>query len=87
MRAIVLNSFTGLDALELAEPADPTPGDGQELARIRAAALGPWDLSGANGAFAAIGGSTEFPQRRHVPQAVRVATSHLQHGLAGSVPT
>jgi NADPH:quinone reductase-like Zn-dependent oxidoreductase len=62
MRAIVLNSFSGLDALELSETADPTPGDGEELVRIRAAALGPWDLSGANGAFAAIGGSSEFPQ-------------------------
>jgi NADPH:quinone reductase len=62
MRAIVLNSFGGLDALEVAEPADPTPGDGEELVRIRAAALGPWDLSGANGAFAAVGGSSEFPQ-------------------------
>jgi NADPH:quinone reductase-like Zn-dependent oxidoreductase len=62
MRAIVLNSFGGLDALELAEPADPTPGDGEELVRIRAAALGPWDLSGANGAFVAVGGTSEFPQ-------------------------
>jgi NADPH:quinone reductase len=62
MRAIVLTSFSGLDALELAEPADPTPGEGEELARIRAAALGPWDLSGVNGAFAAMGGTGEFPQ-------------------------
>jgi NADPH:quinone reductase-like Zn-dependent oxidoreductase len=62
MRAIVLNSFGGLDALELAELADPTPGDGEELVRVRAAALGPWDLSGANGAFAAVGGTSEFPQ-------------------------
>jgi NADPH2:quinone reductase len=62
MRAIVLNSFGGLDALELAELADPTPGEGEELVRIRAAALGPWDLSGANGAFAAVGGTSEFPQ-------------------------
>jgi NADPH2:quinone reductase len=62
MRAIVLNSFGGLDALELAEVADPTPEDGEELVRVRAAALGPWDLSGAGGAFAAVGGSSEFPQ-------------------------
>ena len=62
MRAIVLTSFSGLDALELSEAADPTPGDGEELVRVRAAALGPWDISGANGAFASIGGSSEFPQ-------------------------
>ena len=62
MRAIVLRSFGGLDGLELAESADPAPGDGEELVRVRAAALGPWDLSGANGAFAGVGGSSEFPQ-------------------------
>jgi NADPH:quinone reductase len=62
MRAIVLNSFSGLDALELSEVDDPTPGAGEELVRVRAAALGPWDLSGADGAFAGIGGSSEFPQ-------------------------
>jgi NADPH:quinone reductase len=62
MRAIVLTSFDGLDALELADQPDPTPADGEELVRIRAASMGPWDLSGAAGAFAAIGGSSEFPQ-------------------------
>src|SRR5262245_61195484 len=62
MRAIVLHSFGGLDALELADSADPTPGDEEEVVRVRAAALGPWDLSGANGAFASIGGTSEFPQ-------------------------
>jgi NADPH2:quinone reductase len=62
MRAIVLNSFDGPDAVELADQPDPTPGDGEELVRIRAASMGPWDLSGARGAFAAIGGSSDFPQ-------------------------
>src|SRR5436190_1212888 len=62
MRAIVLTSFDGLGALELAEQPDPTPGDGEEVVRIRAASMGPWDLSGAGGAFAGVGGSSEFPQ-------------------------
>jgi NADPH:quinone reductase-like Zn-dependent oxidoreductase len=62
MRAIVLTSFGGPDALELADVPDPVPGDGEELVRIRAAALGPWDLSGASGAFAAAGGTGAFPQ-------------------------
>jgi NADPH:quinone reductase len=62
VRAIVLNSFTGLDGLELSEVADPVPGDGEELVNVRAASLGPWDLAGAKGAFAATGGSTDFPQ-------------------------
>lgn len=62
VRAIVLTSFTGLDGLELSEVADPTPTDDEQLVRVRAASLGPWDLAGANGAFAAIGGSSDFPQ-------------------------
>ena len=62
MRAIVLNSFTGLDGLELSEVANPVPADGEQLVNVRAASLGPWDLAGASGAFAAAGGSTDFPQ-------------------------
>jgi NADPH:quinone reductase len=62
MRAIVLTSFDGLDAIELADQPDPTPGDGEEVVRIRAASMGPWDVSGAAGAFAGVGGSSDFPQ-------------------------
>lgn len=62
MRAIVLNSWSGLDGLELAEVADPAPSEGEELVRVRAASLGPWDLSGATGAFVAMGGNSDFPQ-------------------------
>lgn len=62
MRAITLASFDGIDALGLSEIADPVPGPGEELVDVRAVALGPWDLSAAQGAFAAAGGSTEFPQ-------------------------
>jgi NADPH:quinone reductase-like Zn-dependent oxidoreductase len=62
VRAIVLNSFTGLDGLELSEVADPTPGDGEQLVQVRAASLGPWDRASADGAFAGAGGSADFPQ-------------------------
>jgi NADPH:quinone reductase len=62
VRAIVLNSFTGLDGLELTEVADPTPAADEQLVHVRAASLGPWDLAGADGAFAAAGGSGDFPQ-------------------------
>ena len=62
MRAIVLNSFTGLDGLELAQVPDPLPRDGEQLVRIRAAALGPWDRYSTEGAFVAMGGSSGFPQ-------------------------
>ena len=62
MRAVVLNSFTGIEGLELTEVPDPAAGDGEELVHVRAASLGPWDLSSTDGAFVAMGGSGEFPQ-------------------------
>ena len=62
MRAVVLNSFTGIEGLELTEVPDPAPGDGEEVVQVRAASLGPWDLSSIDGAFVAMGGSGEFPQ-------------------------
>lgn len=62
MRAIVLNSFAGLDGLELAQVPDPVPRDGEQLVKVRAASLGPWDRYSTEGAFVAMGGSGEFPQ-------------------------
>src|SRR5260370_1322918 len=62
VRAIVLNSLAGPDGLELAQVPDPTPRDGEQLVTVRAASLGPWDRSSTEGAFAAMGGSSEFPQ-------------------------
>jgi NADPH:quinone reductase-like Zn-dependent oxidoreductase len=62
VRAVVLNSFTGIDGLELSEVPEPTPADGEQLVQVRAASLGPWDLAAAEGAFAATGGSGDFPQ-------------------------
>jgi NADPH:quinone reductase-like Zn-dependent oxidoreductase len=62
VRAVVLNSFTGIDGLALSDVADPVPTDGEQVVRVRAASVGPWDLASANGAFVATGGSSEFPQ-------------------------
>ena len=62
MRAVVLTSFTGLDGVELSELPDPVPGDGEQLVRVHAASLAPWDLSTAAGGFVYIGGSDQFPQ-------------------------
>jgi NADPH:quinone reductase-like Zn-dependent oxidoreductase len=62
VRAVVLNSFAGIEGLELSKVPDPTPADGEQLVHVRAASLGPWDLAGAEGAFAATGGSGDFPQ-------------------------
>lgn len=62
VRAVVLTSFSGVDGVEFADVAEPTPADGEQLVHVRAASLGPWDISGAQGGFAAAGGSTAFPQ-------------------------
>jgi NADPH:quinone reductase len=62
VRAIVLTSFSGVDGLELADVADPIPADSEQLVHVRAVSLGPWDIAGSQGAFAAAGGSTTFPQ-------------------------
>jgi NADPH:quinone reductase-like Zn-dependent oxidoreductase len=64
MRALTLTSFGGIDALGLSDWPDPVPGAGEELVDIRAVALGPWDIAATEGAFAAAGGSTEFPQQQ-----------------------
>lgn len=64
VRAIALASFGGIDALDLADWPDPSPGAGDELVEVRAVALGPWDLNATEGYFAAMGGSTEFPQQQ-----------------------
>lgn len=62
MRAIVLNSFSGVDGLELVDVPEPTVAGGDELVHVRAASLGPWDLAAAQGAFVDAGGSSTFPQ-------------------------
>jgi NADPH:quinone reductase len=62
VRAVVLTSFSGVDGLELANVADPVPAPGEQIVHVRAASLGPWDLGNTEGAFAAMGGSTDFPQ-------------------------
>lgn len=62
MRAVILTSFSGLEALELADLPEPTPREGEEVVSVRAVALGPWDLSATDGYFQQLGGSTAFPQ-------------------------
>ena len=57
-----MTSFSGIDGLELTEVPEPTPSDGEEIVDVRAASLGPWDISAASGAFTAAGGSDELPQ-------------------------
>ena len=62
MRAIRLTSFGGLDALELIDMREPSPGEGEEVVEVRAVALGRRDLLAPEGWFVELGGSREFPQ-------------------------
>ena len=62
MRSVILTSFGGLDALELADVPGPAVPEGDEVVSVRAVTLGRWDLSTADGYFAALGGPTAFPQ-------------------------
>src|SRR5437867_6538264 len=43
MRAWMMDAYTGVDQLRLAEVADPRPGAGQVLLRVRFAAINPAD--------------------------------------------
>ena len=81
MRAVTLTSFDGIDALGLSDWPDPIPGPGEELVEIRAAALGPWDLAASEGAFAAAGGSTTFPQQQGWDFAGETATGRRVAGF------
>lgn len=56
MRAAFLTAFGGPDQVEVGEVADPVPGPGEVLVRVRAAGVGPWDLAVAAGAFGPQGG-------------------------------
>jgi NADPH:quinone reductase-like Zn-dependent oxidoreductase len=64
MRGITLASFDGIDALGFSDLPEPNVGADDELITVRAVALGPWDLHAAEGAFAAAGGTTDFPQQQ-----------------------
>ena len=62
MRAVVLTSFGGPGSVGVGEVLEPQAGDGQVLVDVAAAALGPWDLAAAAGAFVPAGGTPDFPQ-------------------------
>lgn len=62
MRAAVLTSFAGPDAVTVTDVADPSLPSGHVLLRVDAASIGPWDIQTTTGAFAALGGLTTFPQ-------------------------
>jgi NADPH:quinone reductase-like Zn-dependent oxidoreductase len=84
MRAIVLTSFSGVNGLELAEVADPIPAEGEQLVHVRAASLGPWDVESAEGAFAARGGSVDFPRFKAGILPVRPTTGSGSSGSSRS---
>jgi len=62
VRALVLESFSGPDAVAVRDVPEPEGGDGSVLLEVRAAATGPWDIATTYGAFAGGGGQSGFPQ-------------------------
>jgi NADPH:quinone reductase-like Zn-dependent oxidoreductase len=81
VRAITLASFAGIDGLGFSDWPDPVAGPDEELVEVRAAALGPWDLKATEGAFAAAGGSTVFPQQQGWDFAGETATGRRVLGF------
>src|SRR5688572_22063872 len=53
MRAWLMDSYSGVDQLRIGEVADPRPGPGEILLRIRFAALNPADAFLAQGMYPA----------------------------------
>src|SRR5439155_21344348 len=53
MRVALVKELGGINSVELSEWPDPTPAAGQEVVRVRAAGLGPWDVKLISGAFGA----------------------------------
>ena len=62
MRALVLTSFDGPAATELAEVPDPLANANSAVVTVQAAGVGTWDVQTTQGAFAGAGGMTTFPQ-------------------------
>lgn len=62
MRALVLTSFDGPTATQLADVPDPVPDDDAAVVGVQAAGVGAWDVQTTQGAFAGAGGMATFPQ-------------------------
>ncbi len=98
MRALKAQEPWGLDALEIVEAADPTPGPGEVLVRMRAVSLNYRDLLMVGGMYPRMAGSpshvTPFSDGCGVIEAVgegvtrvkpgdRVATLFFQNWISG----
>ena len=62
MKAVVFDAFGPADVLRVADIDRPSPGEGEVLVRVRAAAVNPKDTFVRKGRFAALTGS-QFPMR------------------------
>jgi NADPH:quinone reductase len=60
MKAILVTAFGGPDVLSYADVADPTPGPGEMLIRVRASGVNPVDTYVRSGAYGAFAGKPPF---------------------------
>ncbi|MEO2004328.1 MAG: NADP-dependent oxidoreductase [Candidatus Poribacteria bacterium] len=62
MKAVTLRSFSGPEAVVIADVDPPSTRPDDVLVSVEAAAIGPWDLKIVNGAFAALTRQLPLPQ-------------------------
>ena len=62
MKAVTLESFSGPEAVAIADVDPPSRGPDDLLVNVEAAAIGPWDLKTVNGAFAVLTRHIPLPQ-------------------------
>ena len=62
MKAVTLESFSGPEAVAIADVDPPSIGPDDLLVNVEAAAIGPWDLKTVNGAFAGLTRHIPLPQ-------------------------
>src|ERR1700704_3165721 len=83
MRAWMMDAYTGVDQLRLAEVADPRPGPAQVLLRVRFAALNPADAFLAQAQYPAKPPLPHILGRDGVGDVIEVGTG-VRHVRAGN---
>src|SRR5207302_1049553 len=82
MRAWLMESFDGVEKMQLREVPDPQPGPGQLLLRVKFAALNPADAFLARGMYPANPPLPHILGRDGVGEVIAVGPNDLAHSIA-----